>query len=202
MIWPTLANQESFQVSPKMFKTLMGCGTIICGLTSDWESAVYLAQEFMPPQPHRIKRYDPIYEADGAVKHYRQIDMNLDEQLQQSAALFKNLPKFHFLVKEVGQPKLWPLDITTLDPGTYPDGARLAEAKAMLNERCGRPIPDILAEIDARQTVLRAGLLGQPQMKSAARSANLEADEQRPTDDAAIDLPPATGADNDFWQKR
>ena len=202
MIWLTLANQESFQVSPKMFKTLMGCGTIVCGLTSDWESAVYLAQEFMPSQPHRIKRYDPIYEADGTVKHYRQIDMSLDEQLQQNAILFKTLPKFHFLVKEVGNPKLWPLDITTLDPGIYPDGGWLAEVKAMLNERCGVPIPDVLVEIDARQAALRAGALPEPQMKSGAQSDTLEGNEPQPPDDAATDLPPARGADDEFWQER
>ena len=102
MVHTTIANQEMFQISPRLFKTLMGCGTVVCGLTSDWDAALYLAREFMPAQPHRVKRYEPLYRSDDTVRDYRQVDMSLDEQTQKNAAMFKELGKFRFLVKEVG----------------------------------------------------------------------------------------------------
>jgi hypothetical protein len=151
MVYVTIANQEMFQISPRLFKTLMGCGSVVCGLTSDWDAAVYLAREFMPAQPHRVKRYEPIYRPDDTVRDYRQVDMSLEEQTQRAAALFKNLGKFQFLVKEVGNPRLWLLDITDLDPGVYPDEQRVAELRRMLSSRCGVPVEDILDEIENRQ---------------------------------------------------
>jgi hypothetical protein len=151
MVRSTIANQEMFQISPRLFKTLMGCGTVVCGLTSDWEAAVYLAREFMPAQLHRVKRYEPIYRPDDTVLDYRQVDMSLEEQTQQNATLFKNLGKFRFLVKEVSNPQMWLLDISDLDPGLYPDEQRVAELRGMLSSRCGVPIEKVLAEIEARQ---------------------------------------------------
>ncbi|MCB0168720.1 MAG: hypothetical protein KDI79_31120 [Anaerolineae bacterium] len=173
MIWPTFANQEKFQISERLFKTLMGCGTLMCGLTSDWEAAVYMASELMPAQPHRVKRYEPVYDADQSVRWYRPIDMTLAEQTQLTAAMFKNLGKFQFLVKEIGPSPVWLLDTTQVDPGLYPDPETLKALKIKLSEHWGVPISDILAEIEQRRLTLqglksdskRDTLKGQPKDK-------------------------------------
>lgn len=198
------AMQEQYQVSPALFKTLMGSGIVVCGLTSDWQAALTMAEAFLPAQPGRVKRYEPIYRPDDTIRAYRQVDMTLEEQQYKTAALFMRLKKFQFLVKEYGQPQVWLLDTTDLDVGLYPDPERVKDLKVMLNERWAIPIPDILANLERRHAAILSGdvTLPEPQVKSGLRSATLEADEQHPTDDAATNLPPATGADDDFWQER
>lgn len=206
MIYITIANQEMFQISPQLFNSLKGCGTVVCGRTSDWGAATTLAQEFMPPQPHRVKRHEPIYQVDGTVRNYRQVDMSLEEQLSKAALLYKNLDKFKFLVKEVNKPAVWELDMSGVDPGAYPDKHRITEFRELLNCKCSTPIEAILAEIEARQAGLNEAdkkPTKQARMKSGVQSAILGEDEQ-PTSGQPDNVPAADegGSDeDDFWRK-
>jgi hypothetical protein len=149
------ANQEMHQISPALFKTLMGAGIIACGKTSDWAAAEYMVTHFMPPQPGRPKRYEAIYRPDDTIRDYRQVDMSLDEQLKKAAELFMSrLGTFQFLVKEYGRPAPYLLDIAGYEPGIYPDAERVRDLKIMLSERWGTPIQELLREIDCRQQLI------------------------------------------------
>jgi len=150
--WPTMATQESFQLSERLFKTLMGSGTVLVGRTSDMEAAVKIAKELMEDDPERrVKRYDPVYNSQGEVVARRRVDLSLEEKYLQDARLFKNQPKLHFLVKQYGDGRLRPYPLYELDPGVFPDEGRVAELRALLCSRCGVPIQDVLSEIEARQ---------------------------------------------------
>jgi hypothetical protein len=186
MVYFMGANQEQYQISPALYKTLMGAGIVVCGKTSDWEAAKEMANRFIPAQPNRVKRYEPIYRVDDTIRGYRQVDMSLDEQTQKTAAMFMNLGKFQFLVKEYGNPQLWLLDTTKLDPGIYPDAERVKDLKIMLSERWGTPIDDILRAIKHRHQQIAGEGKGrikptQLQVKTAALRDTLN---QRKDDDS------------------
>jgi hypothetical protein len=139
-----------------MFKSLMGSGTILCGRSSDLEGSLKLAEELAGSARIHVKRYEPVYSADKAVIDQRRIDLSHQEKVLLDAYyLFKNQPKLHFLVKQVGDEHLHPLSLNTqLDPGIYPDDKRVTEFQDLLNQKCGIPINTILLEIEARQTLL------------------------------------------------
>jgi hypothetical protein len=123
---------------------------------------------------------------DDTIRGYRQVDMSLDEQTQKTAAMFMNLGKFQFLVKEYGNPQLWLLDTTKLDPGIYPDAERVKDLKIMLSERWGTPIDDILRAIKHRHQQIAGEGKGrikptQLQVKTAALRDTLN---QRKDDDS------------------
>lgn len=158
MVWPTMATQEIFQLlrhSDWMFKSLMGSGTILSGRSSDLEGSLKLAEELAGSDRIHIKRYEPVYGADGSVMAERRIDLSQQEKLLMDAYhLFKNQPKLHFLVKFIGDERLYPLSLETeLDPGIYPDDNRVAEFRELLNQRCGLPITTLLTEIKNRQAL-------------------------------------------------
>ena len=98
-VWTTLAHQEVWQVSERMLKTLMGCGTRILGRTSDMEAARTLARELVPADPHRVKRYDPVFNGEGEIIAQRPVEYSLDEQHYMAALLYRNLGKFRFVVQ-------------------------------------------------------------------------------------------------------
>jgi hypothetical protein len=153
--WPTMATQEAFQLSERLFKTLMGSGTVMVGRTSDMEAAVKIAKELMDDDPERrVKRYDPVYNSQGEQVARRRVDLSLEEKYLQDAKLFKNQPKLHFLVRQYGDGRLRPYPLYELDPGVFPDEGRVAELRGLLCRRCGVPIEQLLSEIEARQSDL------------------------------------------------
>jgi hypothetical protein len=153
--WPTMATQEAFQLSERLFKTLMGSGTVMVGRTSDMEAAVKIAKELMDDDPERrVKRYDPVYNSQGEQVARRRVDLSLEEKYLQDAKLFKNQPKLHFLVRQYGDGRLRPYPLYELDPGVFPDEGRVAELRELLCRRCGVPIEQLLSEIEARQSDL------------------------------------------------
>jgi hypothetical protein len=185
MVHFCVANQELHQISPALFKTLMGAGIVVCGKTSDWAAADYLANHFMPPQPGRPKRYEANYRPDDTIRDYRQVDMSLDEQVKKAADLFMNgLGKFQFLVKEYGRPAPYLLDISEYEPGIYPDAERVRDLKMMLSEHWGTPTRDLLREINQRQQqIIGSGTIEiktkpqiqrQSQAENEARQTHLE----------------------------
>jgi hypothetical protein len=134
----------------------MGSGTILCGRTSDLEAGTRLAKELLPAQvDHLVKRHEPIYNGAGEVIAQRRVDLSQQEKwLLDAQTLFKNQPKLHFLVKQVGDEQLRPLSLVELDPGVYPDEQRVAELRELLSKKCGTPIEQILTEIKERQAVI------------------------------------------------
>ena len=151
------ANQEMHQISPALFKTLMGAGIVACGKTSDWDAAEYMANHFFPPQPGRPKRYEANYRPDDTIRDYRSVDMSMDEQVKKAADLFMSrVGKFQFLVKEYGHPVPYVLDISEYEPGIYPDAERVKDLKMMLSEWWGTSVQDLLQEIDHRHQQIMA----------------------------------------------
>jgi hypothetical protein len=182
MAWPTVVAQELYQLSERLYKTLMGSGTVMVGRTSDMEAAVKISKELMGDDPQRrVKRYDPVYNSKGDVVAERRVDLSLEEKYLQDARLFKNQGRLHFLVKQYGHEQLRPYPLYQLDPGIFPDEQRVAQLRMMLSRRCGAPIEQVLAEIETRQNDLLLPTQGKPKKrrsKSSARCDTLEDDGQ------------------------
>lgn len=154
-VWVTVAHQEMWQVSPRLLKTLLGCGTRILGRTSDLESATLLAHELIPADPHRAKRLENIYGAEGKVIDERPIYYTVDEQHYLASLLYKNLGRFRFLITtmdgEGGQDTaLRPLSMEQLEPGIWPDEERVAQVRALLRRKSGVSVATLLKTIEAR----------------------------------------------------
>ena len=159
-VWVTIAHQEVFQVSERMLKTLMGCGTRILGRTSDMEAARTLARELVPADPHRVKRYDPVYGGEEKIIDYRPVEYSLDEQHYMAAQLYRKLGKFRFVVQTLSgeggyDTPLRPLSIERLEPGIYPDDERVAKIRTLLHRRSAFPVESLLEEIDRRSDSTR-----------------------------------------------
>ena len=201
-----VATQEMHQLPTGLFKTLMGCGTVCCGLTSDMEAARTIADAIWPAvdPEERVKRYDPILGSDGQVVGQRRIDLSLEELIDHNARLIKNQPKFHFLVKEIDRDAVYDLDFSGLEPGIYPDEQAVRMARQLLSRRWGQPIDQLLAQIEARQDSLSsAGSPPAPKkpapvrpMQPVAPSATLK-DEGDLTDDP---IQPTQGDTNDAFE--
>jgi hypothetical protein len=178
-IWVTASHQEVWQVSPRMLKTLMGCGTRILGRTSDMEAALTLAQALIPADPHRVKRYEPIYGADAEVIDQRPVTYSLDEQHYLAASLYKNLGKFRFVVKSLTEEggsdtNLRPLSLANVEPGVWPDEERVAKARAALRKKSGTPVDQLVSAIEARRARLLAVGSEETGPSNATPSATIE----------------------------
>ena len=155
-VWVTISHQEVWQVSPKLLKTLMGCGTRIMGRTSDAKSAMDLAEQLFPMDPYRVKRHEPIFDGERQVVYQRPVGYNLDEQRYAASRIFQELGLFEFLMKsldgeggrDLPMRRLW---ADRLDPGDYPDDDLLKTVRANLHRRTARRVATILDEIDQRQ---------------------------------------------------
>lgn len=210
MAWPVMATQESWQLlrnSEVMYKSLMGSGTILVGNTSDLESGERLARDLQPARvANLVKRHEPIYNSQGEVIAYRQVDLSQpDKLLLDAQVLFMQQPKLHFLVKQVGDPQLRPLRLyEELDPGIYPDDKRVAELRELLNRKCGIPIKKILAEIEQRQQQVLgsdSGEYNQPKQQHPKLMQPIAQSDTLISDDEHSDLPdPHTGGTDTDWR--
>ena len=68
------------------------------------------------------------------------------------AERFRNLPRFHFLVRRAAgegsvSQALRTVNIGAVDAGRYPDDAQIAVARRQLRQRDGFPVATLLAEI-------------------------------------------------------
>jgi hypothetical protein len=155
-VWTTISHQEVWQVSERLLKTLMGCGTLVIGRTSDFESAMILARDLIAADPHRVKRYDPVYGKDGQVIDRRPVEYSLDEQQYLASLLYKRLGKFRFVTKSVdgeggADTPLRQMGISQLDEGIWPDDERLKQVRNLLRQKSGTKVETLLAEINQRQ---------------------------------------------------
>ncbi len=177
-VWVTISHQEMWQVSERLFKTLMGCGTRIIGRTSDSTAALTLSRELIPADPRRVKRYEPLYDREQQVFDYRPVEYNLDEQHYVAAQLYKNLSTFQFLVRTMSgegghDTPLRPLDLTGIEPGVWPDEARVAKIRQLLHQRTAVPVAQILGEIRER----RARWLGEADEMNQSSSSDIVQDD-------------------------
>ena len=154
-VWTTIAHQEVWQVSERMLKTLMGCGTRILGRTSDMEAARTLARELVPADPHRVKRYDPVYNGERRDHRPAAGGVLAGRTALHGITLYKNLGKFRFVVKTLSgeggfDTPLRPLSIEQLEPGIFPDDERVAKIRSLLHRRSAFPVANLLEEIERR----------------------------------------------------
>jgi hypothetical protein len=182
-VWVTLSHQEAWQVSEKLQKTLMGCGTRIIGRTSDQEAARHLAEQFFVPDPHRVKWREASYSATGQVSSVRKVTYSLEEQRAQFETRFRELDKFHFFMTTVateggGDAPLRRLNMTTLDAGLYPNDQEIATLRAQLHLRSAQPVAQVLEEISARKLAIRAQALEVKQPVASAIVASNQYDSE------------------------
>ena len=197
-VWLTLAHQERFQIDEKSFKTLMGVGTKIIGVTSDWEAAQQLARALVPLDPTRVKQYRPVYAGlPPQVIDLEPVHWSLQEQEYLSTFLFRELRPFHFLVKAApGEGditgRLQALSIERIDAGIWPDEAQVARMRTTLAQREGRPLAEALAVYNERRR--RLSLTGG---EGARKRRRKKAAKPMP-EDVTLDSTHETESDDDF----
>lgn len=159
MVWPTIAHQEMWQVDERLQKTLMTMGTQILGVTSDPDSAVGLARRFFRYDPHWVKKIERVWMSDMLfgpyVVDHRTVEFTPEEQMIMGSERFMDLGRFQFLVRPApGEGdvtgRLRAVSIANFDRGLYPDEALVGEARRLLAKRAGRPVDEVLEEIEAR----------------------------------------------------
>jgi hypothetical protein len=89
---------------------------------------------------------------------YRPVEFTPEEQTLINSHQFMDLGRFQFLVRAPRQEgdlraKLRRVSIARLDTGIYPDQELVDQACALLMRRSGRPIEEVLAEIEGRQQI-------------------------------------------------
>jgi hypothetical protein len=166
-VYLTIAHQNLPQLnSERIQKALMTMGTQMIGVQTDPESAQYLADYFYRYQPNRAKRFEPVWMSVGMqpqVIDLRPVDFTPEEQTLLSSYDFMDLGRFEFLVRTPRregdlQAPLRRASIARLDQGIYPDEEWVTQACRLLMERRGRPVEEVLAEIEARQREPALGL--------------------------------------------
>ena len=179
-VWLTLAHQEQFQIDKKSHKTLMTMGTQILGVTSDFESAFAMSQQFLRVDPDKVKRMEMTYLllSDGCyhLRPTNPVEYTVEEQLYQGAYEFQDLGLFQFLVKPAkGEGdltgELIPMSIANLDRGVWNNEALVGALRQRLGRRDSIPLESLLAEIDQRQVDLDCSLRGRGSQQQLHRAA-------------------------------
>jgi len=182
-----LASQELYQFSERLQKTLMSM-TLILGRTSDPDAAAMLAQRLSRYDPYRIKKLENVWMSDifgPYIVEKRPVEFTVEEQQILTSYIFQDLRKFEFLVR---MPRsegdltggIQRISIATLDPGHFPNGAMVAEARDLLMMRDGIRISDALAEIKDRREQRQMSHGGvQPNEIPASGEVPLEEGENR-----------------------
>lgn len=170
MIWLTLAHQELFQLEERIQKSLMSLGTQILGVTSDMNAALALAKQLLPIDPYKIKRYEPVYTSymgEALIIDERPVEFTLPEQQYVASYQFTTKRLFEFLVRpaeaegDIAQ-RLYAITIKNLDKGQWVNDALVRRARAMLRQRTGIPVAEVLAHIAARHATPSAILAPLP----------------------------------------
>lgn len=155
-IWLTCCSQELFQHSEKLQKTLMTVGTQILGVTSDQEAALKLASQFFRYDPYQVKKYEPVWSSDRLgpmVVDHRSMEFTRDEQLLLDSYAFRDQGTFQFLVRPARgegdvRGRLHAIEIAK--PEKWPEKKLVDELRDFLMQRHGKPIKDVIDEIEAR----------------------------------------------------
>lgn len=158
-LWLTIAHQEMFQLTERLFKSLMTMGTQILGVTTDPYAARYLSDLYFEYRPYWIKKLEPIYGSYLGMPvliDHRKVEFTIEEQLLVQSYFFRKLPPFHFLVRPAPgegniQGKLREMSIENFDRGLFPHPHYVPLVREKLMKRNGVEIKKILAEIKERE---------------------------------------------------
>lgn len=162
MVWLTLAHQELFQIEARIQPTLMSLGTQILGVTSDRNAALTMAKQLFPIDPHRVKRYDPIYSNSrgfSTVIDERPVTFTPEEQHYIASNILTSKRLFEFLVRpaaaegDISQ-ALYHVNIKAVDPNQWVQEEPVAQLRDRLRDHVGVPVSDILAEIAKRRDAI------------------------------------------------
>lgn len=165
-----LTTQELYQYShyPRLAKTLLSLNTQFHGVTSDPESARFLAERFYRFDPDWNRRMDPVYMSGlfGSVNivDYTPVPFTVDEQLEIRMQKFLDLEPFQFYARasmQEGslQSPLVKVSILDLDKDLYPDPSMVGQARELLSHRVGVKIQEIAREIEERLQNYQSGHL-------------------------------------------
>jgi len=115
----TVAHQSMHQVAESTQRTLMSMGTHVIGVTTDVESAEFLARHVVQFDPQRVKRWERVWASESKpaigfgpayTNHFvidkREVNWPLDEQLYVAARALRNLRPFEYLIKPKGRSTL------------------------------------------------------------------------------------------------
>jgi hypothetical protein len=174
-LWLTLAHQELSAVSPRVQSLLLGMGNQLIGKIADIDDCLHIAKSFIPIDPTKVKRYDPILGQQtqmGIFRTYyntvelgeREIDYTIPEQHYEHAYQFQNLQPLHFLQRVPGTEMagLADFSIAEFEKNIYPDPAHIENIRIALmmiaalqgdagvTEKYVYNIDTVLAEIAAR----------------------------------------------------
>jgi len=158
-LWLTIAHQEMFQLTDRIYKSLMTMGTQILGVTSDPASAKYLADLFFEYRPYWVKKTEAVYASMEGIPFQidtRTIEFTIEEQLLMESYFFRNQRTFQFFIRPAPgegniQGKLRKITIENFDKGLFPHPEFVSLAREKLMKRDGIPIQTILKEIEARR---------------------------------------------------
>ncbi len=157
-IWLTIAHQEMFQVTERIYKSLMTMGTQILGVTTDPEAAKYSAMLFYKYEPYLVKKYEPIYgsvEGIPTLIDQTTVEFSIEEQLLIQSYRFLQQGRFHFLVKPAAgegdvRGRLYPTSIENFDRNIYPNQYQLSQKREQLMRQNGFLIQGILKDMQDR----------------------------------------------------
>lgn len=171
-VWLTVCHQEHFQLPEIVNKSLMGLGTQILGVTRDREAAKALSEYFYRYNPRWVKKYEPVWMSvmmEPRIIDFRSEEYSSDEQILLNSYRFTDLRRFEFLVSPAVEEgsvttRLEKISIDGFDQGLYPQKELIEDARRRLMQHAGRPVPEVIAEIEKRKPVNR--LLVKPQKNS------------------------------------
>jgi len=157
-LWLTIAHQEMFQLTERIYKSLMTMGTQILGVTTDPMSAKMMAELFNTYNPYLVKKYEPIYGSCMGMPvllNFNTVEFTIDEQLLLKSYAFRDQNRFRFMVRPAPsegdiQANIRPMTIERFDKGRYPHRVFVPLARRLLSERTGVKIQVILEEIRKR----------------------------------------------------
>jgi hypothetical protein len=165
-LWITLGCQELWQLPELVVKSVLTMGTQVIGSTSDPESAEQLVRAFMKYDPQWVRKKQPVWMTDYDSKLPYAVDEattehTIEEQREILSSKIRELTKFHFIVrfaKSEGntQGPLKNVSFMHLD-GRWRNDTFVEKARVQLSQRHGRPIEDVLDEIEVRREAVLTG---------------------------------------------
>lgn len=185
-VFYTLMLQGLWQVDDYMKSTLLSAGNYMVGYQSDLTSAVMLAKKLFPytGQP-MVKRWEKVYSStpNGPVlSNIRAVEYSIAEQELMSATAFTLMRGLHFLVRPAlaeGTVTGPVLPMRVKEVGRWVERDKVEALRHELIQRCGLPLEEVLAEIDAR-------MVRKPGKASATLSIN-EAPSDLPAESEGTD---------------
>jgi hypothetical protein len=159
-----LCLQEAWQVSDDVFASLRSCANVVQGVSSHLDSAIKSARELFPFHPWIIREQQPIYGGNPPeVIDYRAIPYSRPEWEYFVSQAIRDLKTFKFLVRgaqregEFNAP-IQGMSLEHLIPSLKVNEDKVAFLREKLALRDGRPIADLILEIQQRQQLIATSI--------------------------------------------